>query len=102
MNRSEANEKAKQHISNAGFGTGTNITTHALKCMMVDFYLDNQVENLGIADVTERFSPDSDEIEQMAMDIDDFIDDVKHTGRVGTYSKRLRTYLAQKLNEYAR
>jgi hypothetical protein len=51
MNRSEANEKAKQYISNAGFGTGTNITTHALKCMMVDFYLDNQVKNLGIADV---------------------------------------------------
>jgi hypothetical protein len=53
MNRSEANEKAKQHISNAGFGTGTNITTHALKCMMVDFYLDNQVKNLGIASVVD-------------------------------------------------
>lgn len=53
MNRSEANEKAKQHISNAGFGTGTNITTHALKCMMVDFYLDNQVKNLGITNVSD-------------------------------------------------
>jgi len=59
-------------------------------------------KQLTIPDVTERFSPDSDEIEQMAMDIDDFMDDVKQTGRVGTYSKRLRTYLAQKLNEYAR
>lgn len=46
MNRSELNDKAKKYISNAGFGAGTNITLHGLECMMVDFYLDNQVENL--------------------------------------------------------
>ena len=44
MTREETNEKAKRHIANAGFGTGTNVTIHALKCMMVDFYLDNQVK----------------------------------------------------------
>jgi len=42
MNRSELNEKAEKYISNAGFGTGTNITIHSLKCFMVDFYLDSQ------------------------------------------------------------
>ena len=42
MNRSELNEKAKKYLSNSGFGTGTNITLHAAKCLMVDFYIDNQ------------------------------------------------------------
>lgn len=54
MNRSEANEKARKHISNAGIGTGSIITTHSLKCMMVDFYLDNQVKKLAIYDVIDR------------------------------------------------
>jgi hypothetical protein len=51
MNRSELNEKAKKYISNAGFGTGTNITLHGLKCMMVDFYIDNQGQTLPIDSV---------------------------------------------------
>ena len=53
MNRSEANEKAKNHISNAGFGTGTNITLHGLKCMLVDFYLENKVKKLNIDHVSK-------------------------------------------------
>ena len=51
MDRSELNKKANDYISNAGYGRGTNITLHGLKCMMVDFYLDNQVKTLPIADV---------------------------------------------------
>ena len=55
MNRSELNEKAKKHISDTGFGTGTNITLHGAKCLMVDFYLDNQVKNnVVLADVSNR------------------------------------------------
>jgi hypothetical protein len=42
IGRSELNEKAKNHLNNAGFGIGTNITLHGAKCIMVDFYLDNQ------------------------------------------------------------
>lgn len=53
MDRSELNEKAKKYISNAGFGTGTNITLHGLKCMMVDFYLDNQEQSLPIDGVID-------------------------------------------------
>ncbi len=44
FDRSTLNDMAKKHIENIGFGTGTNITVHALKCCMVDFYLDNQPE----------------------------------------------------------
>jgi hypothetical protein len=56
MNRSELNDKAKKYISNAGFGTGTNITLHGLKCMIVDFYLDNQGQTLPIDNVRQSDS----------------------------------------------
>jgi len=56
MDRSELNEKAKKYISDAGFGTGTNITLHGAKCLMVDFYLDNQVKNnVGLANASKSF-----------------------------------------------
>ena len=48
MNRSELNAKAKKHLSDAGFGTGTNITLNGAKCLMVDFYLNNQIENIVV------------------------------------------------------
>lgn len=38
--RSTLNELAKRHISNVGLGSGTNITTHGLKCCMVDFAIE--------------------------------------------------------------
>ena len=43
--RSELNEKARNYLSNQGFGTGTNITLHGAMCLMVDFFLDNQIKN---------------------------------------------------------
>ena len=70
MNRSELNEKAKKYISNEGFGTGTNITIHGLKCMMVDFYLENQGQTLPIDSVVGSL-PDSDEIRQKALNNDE-------------------------------
>jgi hypothetical protein len=54
MNRSELNKEAIKYINNAGFGKGTNITIHGLKCMMVDFYVDTQVKNLALSDVSHR------------------------------------------------
>ena len=56
MNRSELNEKAKKYLANAGFGTGTNITLHGAKCLMVDFHIDEtKLKDIGVlADVTHR------------------------------------------------
>jgi hypothetical protein len=42
MNRRKLNDKAKKYLDNTGFGSGTNITLHSAKCLMVDFYIENQ------------------------------------------------------------
>jgi hypothetical protein len=66
MNKNELNDKVKKYISNAGFGTGTNITLHGLKCMIIDFYLDNQEKTLSVNSITERFSDNV--IDKLALD----------------------------------
>jgi hypothetical protein len=60
MNRSELNEKAKKYLANAGFGTGTNITLHGAKCLMVDFHMDEtKLKDIGVlADVSVSDSSD--------------------------------------------
>lgn len=61
-----------------------------------------QSELLGLFRVSERnFTLDCKEVEDMAVQIDKFIDKYA-LAKPGIYSKKLRKFLADKLNEYAR
>ena len=55
---------------------------------------------LGLLGVSQRtFTSTSDEVENMAIEIDQFIN--QHAlAKPMTYSRKLRQYLADKLNEY--
>jgi len=45
-----------------------------------------------------NYKPYSSEIEQIAIDIDQFVRVFNNSGKVGTYSKKLRSYLSDKIN----
>ena len=61
---------------------------------------ESKSEALALNSVSTRtFSSDSIEVEDMAVQIDQFIE--QHAlARPGTYSRKLREFLANKLNEY--
>lgn len=65
------------------------------------WWLEQQlVKNLTIPVVSHRtFTPNCIEVEDMAVQIDQFIN--QHAlAKPGTYSRKLREFLANKLNEY--
>lgn len=65
-----------------------------------DYYHESKVKKLTIPVVSHRtFKPNDTEVEDMAVQIDKFIN--QHAlAKPGTYSRKLREFLANKLNEY--
>lgn len=63
-------------------------------------YHESKVKELNLHIVSHRtFKPNDTEVEDMAVQIDQFIN--QHAlAKPGTYSKKLRKFLANKLNEY--